>query len=250
MADVFEQNLPQKSTLTMSDFIRVVGSDNVSYKQLVSDVAEKIINTYASNIVGKTRSVKSAIESRSDVPATTNGWLEYFTGIDFGTVTKEWAVVRGYNSPTGNANVFFYVHTVAYTLNADGTVNAGAQTAYSYSGDIVIYTRRKSTGEEWGAWQKLPTRAEIDALNSKSQKIVSSNTNITLSLSASSVYLLVLLNDGGSSQYRNVSVIVTGASGGTILSLAESAQVTTSLSGLSLTITRSVYAGGVLYKLA
>jgi hypothetical protein len=36
MADIYEQNLTSKSTLTASDFIRIVGSDNVSYKQLIS----------------------------------------------------------------------------------------------------------------------------------------------------------------------------------------------------------------------
>lgn len=63
MADVYEQNLEQKSSLTTSDYIRVVGSDNVSYKQLVSDVAKKIIETYAgSSLAGSSQSVKSAID--------------------------------------------------------------------------------------------------------------------------------------------------------------------------------------------
>lgn len=39
MADTYEKDLAQKSSLTTSDYIRVVGSDNVSYKQLVSNVA-------------------------------------------------------------------------------------------------------------------------------------------------------------------------------------------------------------------
>ena len=63
MADVYEQNLEQKSSLTTSDYIRIVGSDNVSYKQLVSDVAKKIIETYAgSSLAGSSQSVKSAID--------------------------------------------------------------------------------------------------------------------------------------------------------------------------------------------
>ena len=62
MADVYEQNLSAKSSLTTSDYIRVVGSDNVSYKQLVSDVAKKIIETYAgSTLAGSAQSVQSAI---------------------------------------------------------------------------------------------------------------------------------------------------------------------------------------------
>lgn len=42
MADVFEQNLPSKANLTTSDYIRVVGVDNASYKQSISDVMSDI----------------------------------------------------------------------------------------------------------------------------------------------------------------------------------------------------------------
>lgn len=38
MADTYEKDLAQKSSLTTSDYIRVVGSDNVSYKQGVPSV--------------------------------------------------------------------------------------------------------------------------------------------------------------------------------------------------------------------
>jgi hypothetical protein len=63
MADVYEKNLDSKTSLTMNDFIRVVGSDNVSYKQLVSDVADKIITTYAgATLAGSEQSVKDALD--------------------------------------------------------------------------------------------------------------------------------------------------------------------------------------------
>lgn len=59
-----ERNLPSKTTLTTSDFIRVVGSDNASYKQLVSDVAKKIIEDYTgSSLAGSSQSVKSALDA-------------------------------------------------------------------------------------------------------------------------------------------------------------------------------------------
>ena len=41
-----ERNLPSKTTLTTSDYIRVVGSDNASYKQLLSDVADKVLSAF------------------------------------------------------------------------------------------------------------------------------------------------------------------------------------------------------------
>lgn len=64
MADVKEQNLSSKSSLTVSDYLRVVGSDDVSYKQLVSDVAKKIIENYAgSTLAGSAQSVQSAIDA-------------------------------------------------------------------------------------------------------------------------------------------------------------------------------------------
>ena len=64
MADVYEQNLPSKANLTTNDYIRVVGSDNNSYKQLVSDVAKKIIENYTgSSLAGSSQSVKSALDT-------------------------------------------------------------------------------------------------------------------------------------------------------------------------------------------
>ena len=46
MANTYEKNLSAKTTLTTSDYIRVVGSDNVSYKQGVSSV----ISLFTSNM--------------------------------------------------------------------------------------------------------------------------------------------------------------------------------------------------------
>ncbi len=60
----FESGLGAKSSLTTSDYIRVVGSDNNAYKQLVSDVAKKIIENYTgSSLAGSSQSVKSALDA-------------------------------------------------------------------------------------------------------------------------------------------------------------------------------------------
>ena len=62
MTDVYEKNLDAKSSLEMTDFIRVVGSDTVSYKQLVSDVANKIITLYnGATLGGSAQTVQAAI---------------------------------------------------------------------------------------------------------------------------------------------------------------------------------------------
>ena len=132
-----ERNLPSKATLTKSDFIRVVGSDNASYKQPVNAVL-------------------------NGIPSITSG-LEYVANTDFDTLTYGRALVGGSNSPTGNSAHLFYVNTEAYMLNADGTVNSGFQVAYSYFNNTEIFIRRKSLNASWDAWQKVPTRAEIDA---------------------------------------------------------------------------------------
>ena len=71
MADVFEQNLPSKANLTTNDYIRAVGSDNNSYKQLVSDVAKKIIENYTgSSLAGSSQSVKSALDTLNSKTTT------------------------------------------------------------------------------------------------------------------------------------------------------------------------------------
>lgn len=102
MADVYEKNLSQKTGLTPSDYIRVVGSDNVSYKQLVSDVAKKIIENYTgSSLAGSSQSVKSAIDALNSNRAVTNtyslaacqtlknNWSNYPTGFSTATCASE-----------------------------------------------------------------------------------------------------------------------------------------------------------------
>ena len=103
-----ERNLPQKTTLTTSDFIRVVGSDNASYKQLVSDVAKKIIENYTgSSLAGSSQSVKSALDSLNSKMANNN----YF-----------------YSSGTINTESFSVTlpsdyHAGIYAVNVNGSGN-------------------------------------------------------------------------------------------------------------------------------
>ncbi len=66
MADTYEKDLGQKSSLTTSDFIRVVGSDNVSYKQSVA-------------------SVKTAL-GIDELTAITNGTIQKYSNISGGTL--------------------------------------------------------------------------------------------------------------------------------------------------------------------
>ena len=62
-----ESALPQKSSVATDDFVRVVGNDSSSYKQLVSDVAKTIIENYTgSSLAGSSQSVKSALDAQKN----------------------------------------------------------------------------------------------------------------------------------------------------------------------------------------
>lgn len=82
MADTYEKDLAQKTSLTTSDYIRVVGSDNVSYKQQVSNVKSALginalnnsmgnIQYYYKNIGASYSTLKDRLEAfiaQSDFP--------------------------------------------------------------------------------------------------------------------------------------------------------------------------------------
>ena len=135
-----ERNLPSKATLTTSDFIRVVGSDNASYKQRVDNVmgamgVYTLTYGYTNPQVSAFSELKDSgfytigsASSYSDAPVNTYGFLAVFHG---GT----------------------YVTQTYYALGLS---------------DSPAYFRfSTNNGSAWSAWTKEPTRAEIDALNSK-----------------------------------------------------------------------------------
>ena len=65
MADVtyiYENLLPERTPVAVNDFIRVIGSDNASYKALVSNLAKCIVENYAgSSLAGADKSIQNAI---------------------------------------------------------------------------------------------------------------------------------------------------------------------------------------------
>ena len=159
MADVYEQNLASKSTLTTTDYIRVVGSDNVSYKQLVSDVAKKIIENYTgSTLAGSAQSVKSAVDSLNSnslktviqstatatVTNTTNlNDLELgFYGFNF------W--ING-SSPSGSGQPS--EKTLGLLLHMRLASNSYMQIILGQ--DYVATRTRSATNTAWTAWKKV-----------------------------------------------------------------------------------------------
>lgn len=148
MADTYEKNLTQKSTLTTSDYIRVVGSDNESYKQLVSDVAKKIIETYAgSSLAGSSQSVKSAIDSLN------SKWGDKSSSLavaDLNTITESGLVLFG--TSTANAPVAS-AYGAVFVMRSTST-NYMMQLAFSNAATEKLYWRKKYNGT-WGTWKTV-----------------------------------------------------------------------------------------------
>lgn len=137
MADTYEKDLAQKSSLTTRDYIRVVGSDNVSYKQGVSNVAE----TFAQALPRY-----SAVTSLKDWAAATNG-----RGI---TITNSTTI----DTPSQTSNKYGVAWTNSFS---DGT-NPWANLFWSPTGSTDIYMCQKTNTSAWSDWVKMPTREEID----------------------------------------------------------------------------------------
>ena len=141
MADTYEKDLAQKSSLTTSDFIRVVGSDNASYKQVLTSV----LDTFNTNLPIRQLSASSFVNLDTQLSAISAD-IRYFStvnGTDGPNSRNRWTVI-GFNN---------------------GTSTYAFQWAMTFDGRL--YERHKSNSSTWSAWVTQPTRAEVDALNSK-----------------------------------------------------------------------------------
>ena len=141
MADTYEKDLGQKTSLTTSDFIRVVGSDNVSYKQALTSV----LDTFNTNLPIRQLSASSFANLDTQLSAISADIWYFATvnGTDGPNTRNRWTVI-GFNNATST-----YAFQWAMTFNGN------------------LYERRKSNSSTWSAWVTQPTRAEVDALTSK-----------------------------------------------------------------------------------
>lgn len=144
MADTYEQNLGQKSSLTKSDFIRVVGSDNVSYKQLVSDVNKTI-------------------------PLNTVGGLTTEALIDQAYITAHTETPDG--MPYRRLMYHGFAHSILgggvyYLEGYRASSSYGWQRITCYGNPTRVFIR-SINNDTWTTWAKTPTRAEVDALSNK-----------------------------------------------------------------------------------
>ena len=156
-----ESTLTEKTSPAMTDLLRLVGSDDHSYKTLVSDVAKAIIETYAgSTVAGSAQSVKSALDALNTNKYALIYGIEITANADLNTYTTPGsyycktnaAVATLSNCPTSSA----------FTMK----VEAGAGTSYPKQ-----YLKPYDSTDEFvrtsptGAWVKLPSRAELNTLN-------------------------------------------------------------------------------------
>lgn len=159
MEDVYEQNLSQKSSLTVNDFIRVVGSDNVSYKQQVSDVKDAFGLAVYHIEYAETASTSGTRYYSPSISGAIDSIAAKGAGRYMVECIRNTSYSDSYNSIT-SANMTLIVDV----LGASYINVIGIQLNNSTSAGDIILKRAKSP--TWGNWIKMPTRAEIDALNS------------------------------------------------------------------------------------
>lgn len=172
MADVKLNTLPQSTSPTSTqDLLLFDESTNagqrINYNTLADVILAKLTSkTYT--VGGGTQTLISAIDALNSnlvsIPNPSNERLRYRTDTDCNLLIDEWALGSGSNYPPGG--LFWYIHSIAYVTNTNGSIKIGKQIAYGYSVDKVIYERTCSSGV-WNEWTQLPTRSEVDALNSK-----------------------------------------------------------------------------------
>lgn len=161
----FETGLGAKSSLTTSDYIRVVGSDDVLYKQSVNDVNKTIPLTLVIGLTTEALINEAYLTAHSETPDQT----PYRRIMNHGMAHS---VLGG-----GRWYLEGYKDSSAY----------GWQKATSYGNPTKTYTRSLNNGT-WTAWVKEPTRAEIDAVSTKEAVTVSAATNVVIDTNKSWKY--------------------------------------------------------------
>jgi len=134
MAEKKENALSAKSSVTSSDYLRLVGSNGVSYKQLVTDVAKYIVENYAgSSLAGSSQAPKTAIDALKTSVDSLNSKLPVaFTTFDASTSGR--TVTLG----TGYRGVLFVLDSAAarcgeYLVGSSGSGNVASQTVVAAS---------------------------------------------------------------------------------------------------------------------
>lgn len=143
MADTYEKDLAQKTSLTTSDYIRVVGSDNVSYKQSVDNVMQTLGIKYESLGSFSTQSaLETALNTKLDAMLTNS------------TASVKFSI-------TASFGVFSSGVAYACELRKSGSADYASISLHGLGVNAEIVGSKALT--TW-TFQKEPTRAEVDLL--------------------------------------------------------------------------------------
>lgn len=212
-------------------------------------LAQAIIEQYnASTLAGSAQSVKAALDGLDGDKLDLKAGTAITSGTDVNTLQTPGTYFCSSASIAASlSNIPTQATSVGWRLdvarNGYNTDNYLTQTITGVSsGASFEYVRGMSVQGTWGEWQKAPTRAEVDALNSNLAglkiipKTLAVGGSVTFTSTTVAHYIIFVCGAGG----QRCAVIVRGASvtGYTILSDANGASnLTVSVSGRNLTIT-------------
>ena len=177
MADQAITALPKKtysgsSKIAATDYL--LGIDSAEgYQMLIQDLGEYIINRVTASLAGSNQTLAAAISALNSNSYSLKSGTNAASGADFNTyitpgiyfVTSNTHAAGCTNCPSGRAGRLI----VEWTTGAS-TVLRQTYVEYAESANVPtanVYVRVSDNGASgWRAWQKQPTRTEIDALNS------------------------------------------------------------------------------------
>lgn len=222
--DTYEQNLGQKSSLTTSDFIRVVGSDNVSYKQGVPSVLASMgLSLYYTD----TNSTSDGSTEDARYTASFKRVLTTFSNAN-PTVNRTYPIMIVTSGSSGG--------TFAGVVNVTSTAMRFflSYANLNYSGQFLRSNNTINT------IQRMPSRIEIDALNSKTvltQSIsVSPNGSATVTLPSVAGSFLCAWR-GQNAVWRGLALITKASTSDGVATVITSNMGTVTESGNTLTFT-------------
>ena len=149
-----ESALTAKSEVNSTDFLRLIGSNGVSYKNLVTDVARYIMENYAgTTLAGSAQTPKASIDAlkaTNDSQQTSidslNGKFAYKSGISLNDLKT--AGLYYCDSMSDTPSGAPWTSWVVEVFRASSAVK---QIAYPVGADTGMYTRR-SDGSSWTDW--------------------------------------------------------------------------------------------------
>ena len=239
MADQNITELPVKTSsgITSSDYM--LGIDSAEgYQMLIRDLGDYIIrNVQVNTIAGSNQTLKNALDTLNSNAIKHNLTIdqELANGTDLNTLTTPGSFIcpNGAISQTlsnwpvpGNGGRL----EVISILRTIGLASSERLRQIVFCNNAQDTYQRVWNGSSWSAWEKLPLRWEIDALNSKTTTIeIDSATTFTIPNNYRGV---LFVTDSASNKNGEYMVFCTGTSavGYKAVSAAEGITIDTSTS--------------------